>query len=77
MRYLFSELLLAAPVASGGWFEDGEDDDTAFDVGFEVVLLLWLEVVVGEVPRTEEVSEAVAGTLEMTERVVAERTWEN
>ncbi|GMF71262.1 unnamed protein product [Aspergillus oryzae] len=67
VRYLFSELLLAAPVASGGWLEEGEDGDVdavtglevGLDVELEAVLLSWIEVV-GEVSGIEEVSEAVA-----------------
>lgn len=67
VRYLFSELLLAAPLASGGWLEEGEDGDVdavtglevGLDVELEAVLLSWIEVV-GEVSGIEEVSEAVA-----------------
>ena len=67
VRYLFSEFLLAAPVASGGWFDGDEDGDVdavtglevGFVAGFEAVLLSWIEVV-GEGSGIEEVREAVA-----------------
>lgn len=51
-------------MASGGWFDEDEDGDvdpvTGLDIGPDVVLFLWMEVLVGEMSGSEDVIEAVA-----------------
>ena len=56
---MFSELLLAAPVARGGWLDD-DDGDMDPVTGLDVVLSLWMAVAVGEMSGSEDVIEAVA-----------------